>query len=79
MEKDHVYQNEDYVPAAGESRTHPSVGQYIATRFSTLKPKMARVDNPIKLLRMLNKQQWMFFAIAFAAWSWDAYDFFTVS
>jgi hypothetical protein len=26
------------------------------------------VPNPIKLLRMLNSQQWAFFFIAFAAW-----------
>ncbi|KAM0414149.1 hypothetical protein ACHAPD_007393 [Fusarium lateritium] len=54
-------------------------GQYAATRFSSLKPPMHNVPNPIKLLRMLNSQQWAFFFIAFAAWTWDAYDFFSVS
>ncbi|KKY27550.1 putative sugar transporter family protein [Phaeomoniella chlamydospora] len=28
---------------------------------------------------MLNSKQWMFFLVAFLAWSWDAFDFFTVS
>ncbi|KAG8673345.1 hypothetical protein FPOAC1_006657 [Fusarium poae] len=56
-----------------------SPGRYIATRFSSLKPPMHNVPNPIKLLRMLNSQQWAFFFIAFAAWTWDAYDFFSVS
>ncbi|RDA84348.1 hypothetical protein CP532_4961 [Ophiocordyceps camponoti-leonardi (nom. inval.)] len=28
---------------------------------------------------MLNRQQWSFFCLAFWAWTWDAFDFFTVS
>jgi SHS family lactate transporter-like MFS transporter len=28
---------------------------------------------------MLNTQQWLFFLVAFFAWTWDAFDFFTVS
>lgn len=56
-----------------------SVGRYLATRITTLKPAMAKVQNPIALLRLLNLQQWMFFLVAFFAWSWDAFDFFTVS
>lgn len=56
-----------------------SAGRYMATRFTTLKPAMAKVQNPIALLRLLNLQQWMFFLVAFFAWSWDAFDFFTVS
>ncbi|KAI5458366.1 major facilitator superfamily domain-containing protein [Mariannaea sp. PMI_226] len=56
-----------------------SPGEYIGTRFSSLKPPMHPVPNPIKLLRMLNSQQWAFFFVAFFAWTWDAFDFFTVS
>ncbi|KAF2193104.1 sugar transporter family protein [Zopfia rhizophila CBS 207.26] len=56
-----------------------SAGRYLATRFSTLRPPMAKVENPFKLLALLTFQQWMFFLIAFIAWSWDAFDFFTVS
>lgn len=56
-----------------------SAGRYLATRFSTLKPAHDKVANPISLLRLLNLQQWLFFLVAFFAWSWDAFDFFTVS
>ncbi|OBT90592.1 MFS transporter, SHS family, lactate transporter [Pseudogymnoascus sp. 03VT05] len=56
-----------------------SAGEYIATRATTLKPPMNQAPNPIKLLLMLTRKQWAFFAIAFVAWSWDAFDFFTVS
>ena len=53
--------------------------RYAMTRLSTLKPPMAKAPNPIRLLRLLNFQQWMFFLVAFFAWTWDAFDFFTVS
>lgn len=69
-------QQREYAPPAQEKT---SVGRYFATRLSTLKPAMAKVENPIALLRLLNVQQWMFFLVAFFAWSWDAFDFFTVS
>ena len=66
----------EYVPPAQQKM---SAGRYFATRVSTLKPAMAKVQNPISLLRLLNLQQWMFFLVAFFAWTWDAFDFFTVS
>jgi len=56
-----------------------TAGEYVKTRISSLKPPMLHVPNPIKLVRMLNSQQWAFFFVAFAAWTWDAFDFFTVS
>lgn len=55
------------------------MGTYLATRFSSLKPSMEPLANPFRLLTMLHFQQWMFFAVAFMAWTWDAFDFFTVS
>jgi SHS family lactate transporter-like MFS transporter len=45
-----------------------SMGRYLATRFSTLKPPMNKAPNPIKLLFMLNRRQWAFFFIGFIAW-----------
>ncbi|KAF4552011.1 Carboxylic acid transporter-like protein 2 [Elsinoe fawcettii] len=63
----------------GETPVHMGPGKYLATRLMTLKPPMAKVANPIALLRTLNKQQWTFFGIAFCAWTWDAFDFFSVS
>lgn len=56
-----------------------SVGEYMATRFSSLKPPMTKLPNPFKLIMQLNKRQWAFFLVAFFAWTWDAFDFFTVS
>lgn len=78
---EHAEQRGDVgMPSTGESsHGKMSIGRYLATRFSTLKPPMDRVDNPIKLLRMLNRKQWLFFLCAFIGWTWDAFDFFTVS
>lgn len=56
-----------------------TVGRYLATRIPTLRPPMNHAPNPIKLIRLLNTQQWLFFLVAFIAWTWDAFDFFTVS
>ena len=64
------------VPIAPENI---SIAKYAGTRFSTLKPPMAKAPNPIRLLAMLNTQQWLFFFVGFFAWTWDAFDFFTVS
>lgn len=56
-----------------------SIREYAATRITSLKPPMERLANPFKLLAMLNAQQWAFFAVSFAGWSWESFDFFTVS
>ncbi|EEY22349.1 sugar transporter family protein [Verticillium alfalfae VaMs.102] len=72
----------DPQPRVNESKaSHADMtaGRYLATRFSTLKPPMLAAPNPWRLVRMLNRHQWAFFGVAFAAWTWDAFDFFTVS
>lgn len=56
-----------------------SVREYLATRLTSLKPPMNSVANPFTLLAMLNAQQWGFLAVSFLAWSWDSFDYFTVS
>ncbi|KAJ6021427.1 hypothetical protein N7540_006931 [Penicillium herquei] len=56
-----------------------SIGRYIVTRIPSLKPPMRKAPNPFTALALLNFQQWMFFLVAFLGWSWDAFDFFTVS
>ncbi|KAF3767318.1 MFS general substrate transporter [Cryphonectria parasitica EP155] len=56
-----------------------SVGEYIRTRFTSLKPPMTKLPNPIKLLLMLSAHHWAFFGVGFLGWTWDAFDFFTVS
>ncbi|KAI7720017.1 sugar transporter family protein [Hortaea werneckii] len=85
-DKDHSYEREyaeqrdDYHdPAAGETPEKMGIGRYLATRIPTLKPPMDKVDNPFKVLSLLNLKQWMFFLVAFIAWTWDSFDFFTVS
>lgn len=45
-----------------------SAGQYIRTRFTSLKPPMAALPNPFRLIAMLNGHQWAFFSVAFFAW-----------
>ncbi|SMR59050.1 unnamed protein product [Zymoseptoria tritici ST99CH_1E4] len=65
--------------AGGEHYEGMSVGKYLATRISSLKPPMDKVENPFKLLCLLNRKQWKFFLCSFFAWTWDAFDFFTVS
>lgn len=62
-----------------EHEEHKSIGRYVATRIPSLKPPMNKAPNPFSLLALLNVQQWLFFLVAFLAWSWDAFDFFTVS
>ena len=51
-------------------RENISVGQYLATRLPTLKPPLQKAPNPIRLLRMLNTQQWLFFLVGFFGWTW---------
>ncbi|KAJ5657515.1 uncharacterized protein N7484_001164 [Penicillium longicatenatum] len=67
------YQRQETLPE------NSSIRNYAITRVTSLKPPMAKVANPFKLLAMLNKQQWAFFLVSFLAWSWDSFDFFTVS
>lgn len=74
-----AYQNEKIMHNDSPTDQHQSVGRYLATRIPTLKPPMEKAPNPIRLLRMLSLQQWLFFLVAFIAWTWDAFDFFTVS
>lgn len=52
--------------------------RYLVTRFTTLKPPLILAESPWKLLIALNRQQAAFFLVAFIAWTWDSFDFFTV-
>lgn len=40
-----------------------SVGRYIATRISSLKPPMNPAPNPFKALTLLNWTQWLNFSV----------------
>jgi SHS family lactate transporter-like MFS transporter len=78
-EKTQTAHNAPTIPISDSPNVHMSVGRYISTRIPSLKPPMTKVSNPIRLLSLLNLQQWLFFLVAFFAWTWDAFDFFTVS
>jgi SHS family lactate transporter-like MFS transporter len=40
---------------------------------------MVKLRNPIVILRELDRHQWLMFFAGFLGWTWDAFDFFTVS
>ncbi|KAJ6265039.1 hypothetical protein Dda_1194 [Drechslerella dactyloides] len=54
-------------------------GEYIRTRVTTLAPRVDPAPNPITVLASLSRSNWLNFAVAFLGWTWDAFDFFTVS
>ncbi|KAF3915544.1 hypothetical protein ABW21_db0204572 [Orbilia brochopaga] len=56
-----------------------SAGEYIRTRVTTLAPRVDPAPNPITVLASLSRSNWLNFAVAFLGWTWDAFDFFTVS
>ncbi|KAL3490434.1 major facilitator superfamily domain-containing protein [Aspergillus germanicus] len=70
-----------HVEAPEEHRAHTlqTCAQYLKERLPTLKPPMRKAPNPFKALALLNRQQWLFFSVAFWGWTLDAFDFFTVS
>jgi SHS family lactate transporter-like MFS transporter len=61
MEETHKFQ-----PAPASSpdvEEDMSIGRYIATRIPSLIPPMNPAPNPFKALTLLNRQQWLFFAV----------------
>ena len=52
-----------------DERYHDSneigVRRYLATRFSSVLPTFDKGRNPIKVLRLLNRRQWLFFWVCF--------------
>lgn len=56
-----------------------TVGEYFRERFTSLKPPLVVPENPIKLLRLLNRRQTALFFVGFLAWTFDAFDFFSVT
>ncbi|KFY02930.1 hypothetical protein V490_00358 [Pseudogymnoascus sp. VKM F-3557] len=69
----------DAVVHESHSPTEMTTGEYIRTRFTTLTPPMNKAPNPFRLLAMVSGKQWLFFLVGFIAWSWDSFDYFTVS
>jgi SHS family lactate transporter-like MFS transporter len=48
-----------------ELESKMTMSQYVRTRISTLAPPMTKVENPFKLLGLLNRQQWFFFLVLY--------------
>ncbi|PSK40964.1 hypothetical protein C7M61_000631 [Candidozyma pseudohaemuli] len=67
------------------SFTVESIKNYCVTRVTTLVPTKEYVHanknllNPIPALRDISGKQWLFILCAFMGWTWDAFDFFTIS
>lgn len=61
------------------SSPRSSARAYAASRFRTLRPPLTPLANPIRLLGLLSRLQWLQFTCAFWAWTWDSLDFFAVS
>lgn len=64
---------------AGWFYTPKQIGRYLLTRPTSLKPPRTKLRNPIKVVRELDRHQWLMFSVGFLGWTWDAFDFFTVS
>lgn len=60
-----------------------AIRHYLATRPSTLVPppfhEKKHLLNPFPALRLISRRQWSFIGVAFFGWTWDAFDFFSVS
>ena len=65
--------------AAGWFYSPQQIKKYLLTRPSSLKPPKTTLRNPVSILKELDKHQWLLFAVGFTAWTWDAFDFFTVA
>ncbi|GAW20830.1 hypothetical protein ANO14919_103410 [Xylariales sp. No.14919] len=65
--------------AAGWFYSPQQIGRYLATRATSLRPPKAKLRNPIRVLRDLNRHQWHMFAVGFLGWAWDSFDFCTVT
>ena len=64
---------------AGWFYTPEQIGRYLLSRPTSLKPPRTKLRNPIAVLKELDSHQWLLFVVGFMGWTWDAFDFFTVS
>ncbi|KAJ9498335.1 hypothetical protein H2202_006022 [Exophiala xenobiotica] len=65
--------------AAGWFYSPSQIKHYLATRITSLKPPRTKLGHPYYILKELDKHQWLMFLVGFLGWTWDAFDFFTVS
>jgi hypothetical protein len=54
------YEDEEY----RANNEHTSIGRYLATRFTTLKPTFTIPPNPISSLALLSRKDWLFFSVS---------------
>lgn len=65
--------------AAGWFYSPQQIKRYLLTRVTSLRPPRAKLRRPLHILRELDRHQWLMFLAGFLGWTWDAFDFFTVS
>ncbi|KAI1843746.1 hypothetical protein JX266_010005 [Neoarthrinium moseri] len=65
--------------AAGWFYSPEQIARYLLTRPTSLKPPKTKLRNPVAVLRELDRHQWLMFTVGLLGWTWDAFDFFTVS
>ncbi|KAI8630971.1 carboxylic acid transporter [Xylariaceae sp. FL1651] len=65
--------------AAGWFYSPQQISTYFLTRPTSLKPPKTKLRNPIHVLADLDRHQWLMFSVGLLGWTWDAFDFFTVS
>lgn len=66
--------------AGGKFYTPSQIGHYLLSRISSLAPpKAGPMKSPIAILKQLDRHQWLMFSAGFIGWTWDSFDFFTVS
>lgn len=62
-----------------------AIAKYLKTRITDLIPTKEYIAanrellNPLPGLRQIEGRQWLFIFCAFMGWTWDAFDFFTIS
>lgn len=71
-----------YIPRRFTTLKPPRVSgfvlQYHADTSTDLSNKN-KLRSPIAVLKELDLHQWLMFTVGFLGWTWDAFDFFTVS
>ena len=58
----------------------PKYSPYVQRKAARCLPVQGvKLINPYKALAQLNRHHWLMFWVGFLGWTWDAFDFFTVS
>lgn len=86
MEKPSVEVISNADPESGQLNTGTTtkIGKYLLDRFKIFPTKEyihenRHLLNPFPALKEVSGKQWLFVLCAFMGWTWDAFDFFTIS